>query len=79
MRYAQFEGGLKLHLVYEPGEGHGNQIVRAGYLSAPLCGIKRDEPYRMTINMPLGHACHNCQRVYGARHSGRLTPVGEQK
>ena len=71
MRYAQYKGGQKLHLVYEPGEGHGEHIVRAGFLSAPLCG-KAGLRYRMTINLPLGNACRNCSRVYEARH-GRNT------
>lgn len=66
MLYAQYRGGQKLHLVYEPGEGHGEKIVRKGYLSAPLCG-KRGDYYRMTINLPVGHACANCQRIYRAR------------
>jgi hypothetical protein len=65
MRYAQYRAGNKLHLVYEPGEGH-TDVIRAGFLSAPLCG-KRGQQYRMTINVPLGHACRNCQRVYRSR------------
>ena len=65
--YAQFRAGQKLHLVYEPGEGYGDQIIRKGELSWPLCGRREDRPYRMTINMPLGRACHNCQRVYRTR------------
>lgn len=70
MRYAQIKGGLKLHLVYEPGEGQDNQhLVKAGFLSDPLCGQKFEGNYRMTCNMPLGHACQRCQRVYWARHS----------
>ena len=68
MRYAQYRSGKKLHLVYEAGEGRGGTLVSAGHLSLPLCG--RDEPrgYRMTINVPLGHACGSCQRVWRARH-----------
>lgn len=67
--YAQIKSGLKLHLVYEPGEGPDDQhLVRAGYLGFPLCGQKVDGNYRMTINMPLGHSCQRCQRVYRARH-----------
>jgi hypothetical protein len=66
VRYAQVKSGQKLHLVYEPGEGHRNDIVRAGYVSAPLCG--RPAPsYRMTINAPLANACKNCLRVYATR------------
>lgn len=64
MRYAQIEGGLKLHLVHEAGEEHRGQIMRKGYLSAPLCGTSRFKgKYRMTINVPLAHACKNCLRV----------------
>ncbi len=68
MRYAQIASGQKLHLVCEPGEetptGH---IVRAGYLSHPICGRDASDGYRMTINVPLAHACKNCRRVYNAR------------
>lgn len=62
MTYAQYNRGNKLHLVCEPGEELRGQIVRAGYLSWPLCGRKGPQ-YRMTINVPLAHACHNCLRV----------------
>ena len=55
MRYAQIKGGNKLHLVFEAEGG----------VSQPICG-KRCTGYRMTINAPLGHACHNCRRVYAA-------------
>ena len=65
MRYAQVKGGQRLHLVCEPGEetpsGH---VVRAGNLSVPLCNRPMSSGYRMTINVPLGSACKNCQRVY---------------
>lgn len=67
MLYAQYKSGQKLHLVYEPGEGH-SEVVRSGFLSWPLCG-RRAGSYRMTINVPLAHACHNCQRVYKANES----------
>lgn len=66
MRYAQYKSGLRLHLVCEPGEetpsGH---VVRAGFLSWPLCGMKRDGGYRMTINLPwsLGHSCKRCRNI----------------
>lgn len=66
MRYAQYRPGQKLHLVYEPGEGHGF-TVRRGDLSWPLCGRREHGGYRMTINLPLAHACHNCLRVAQAR------------
>lgn len=65
MLYAQYKGGQKLHLVYEPGEGH-LEIIRSGHLSWPLCG-RRVGDYRITINMPLACVCHNCQRVQRAR------------
>ena len=69
MRYVQYRSKQKLHLVYEPGEGpDDSSIVRAGFLSGPLCGRRDSKGYRMTINLPLGHACRNCQRVYRARH-----------
>lgn len=76
MLYAQYRSGQKLHLVYEPGEGKDTEsIIRKGHLSWPLCG-RQDEAggYRMTINIPLGNACKNCQRVYHARHGARNKP-----
>lgn len=68
MRYAQIKNGQKLHLVYEAGEGE--PVIRAGFLSHPLCGrpMRDDIFYRMTVNVPLANACRNCQRVYSARH-----------
>ena len=64
MIYAQIASGLKLHLAYEPGEGRDDaHLIRAGHISAPLCGTSRfDGHYRMTINVPLGHACKTCLR-----------------
>lgn len=53
MRYAQIKSGHKLHLVFEAD----------GVVSNPLCGTHVDG-YRMTINVPLGHACKRCMRVY---------------
>lgn len=69
MRYAQIKSGRKMHLVYEPGEGTDPQhLIPAKHLSAPLCGTSAfDGHYRMTCNLPLGHSCHNCNRVYAAR------------
>jgi hypothetical protein len=64
--YAQISSGQKLHLAYEPGEGH-REIVRAGFLSWPLCGRPMQGNYRMTCNLPLANACKNCQRIYRAR------------
>lgn len=74
MRYAQYRSGQKLHLVYEPGEGYGDLIVRAGQLSWPLCGRRDERGYSMTINVPLAHACRNCGRVYEARRAQQREP-----
>lgn len=70
MRYAQIKSGQKLHLVYEPGEGKDDaSIIRAGYISAPLCGSPGFKGnYRMTINVPMRSECKNCRRVYSHRH-----------
>jgi hypothetical protein len=68
VRYAQFRAGQKLHLVYEPGEGF-REIIRSGFIGLPLCGRTEPRNYRMTINVPLGHQCRNCGRVYKARHT----------
>jgi len=71
MQYMQIKAGQKLHLVYEPGEGIDPQhYMPAGHLSVPLCGRGLSETggYRMTINVPLAHACKRCLRVYNARH-----------
>lgn len=68
MIYAQIKSGQKMHLAYEPGEGRDDaSIVRAGSLSLPLCGKSFTGNYRMTCNLPLGHACKACQRVFRAR------------
>jgi hypothetical protein len=69
MIYAQIKGGQKLHLAYEPGEGPApDTLVPAGHLSAPICGQRTfNGHYRMTINLPLAHACKNCLRVARAR------------
>ena len=67
MTYAQTKSGLRLHLVYEPGEGHKGRIVRAGRLSLPLCGRRVQGGYRMTINVPLANCCRSCYRVWKAR------------
>lgn len=69
MRYAQIKSGAKLHLVCEPGESYYGQIIRAGHVSAPLCKTTAfTGSYRMTINLPLAHACTNCVRI---RNSSR--------
>lgn len=72
MIYMQIYGGQKLHLVYEPGEGRDDSsIIRAGYLSAPICGrgFRKGGGFRMTINLPLGKECKNCRRIANARHA----------
>lgn len=56
-RYAQQKGGQQLHLVEVYGSGEVDEVA--------VCG--RRGPWRMTINMPLGHACGNCCRVWRAR------------
>lgn len=74
MTYAQIKSGLKLHIVYEPGEGVDDaHLTKAGYLSAPLCNARvGSDGYRMTINYPLKHACKNCLRICKSRHG--VTP-----
>ncbi len=69
MRYAQVASGQKLHLVFEPGEQtFAGDVIRAGYISNPICGRKvPPKGYRMTINVPLAHACQNCRRVYRSK------------
>lgn len=66
MLYAQIKAGRKLHLIHEAGEEHRGEVIHKGHVSQPLCGRKADG-YRMTINVPLGHACKNCRRVLDAR------------
>lgn len=70
MRYAQIKGGLKLHLVYEAGEGISLQnLTPIGQLSAPLCGIRvKNNRYRATFNVSLGNACDRCVRIYSSRN-----------
>jgi len=68
MIYAQISSGRKLHLACEPGEEYRGEIVRKGYISAPLCRTPAfDGHYRMTINLPMNHSCRNCRRVAAAR------------
>jgi hypothetical protein len=73
MIFAQIAAGLKLHLVYEAGEGIDDQhLQRAGTVSAPLCGNHRfNGHYRMTINVPLAFACKRCLKVYQSRYGQR--------
>ena len=61
MRYAQAKPGQKLHLVTEHDAGINRVVVS----QRALCG--KTGPWRMTINVPLAHACKNCQRVHRAR------------
>lgn len=71
MIYIQIEVGQKLHLAYEAGEGKDEQhLIKANHISAPICGrgFDKNGNFRMTINVSLGNACKNCQRVYNARH-----------
>lgn len=71
MTYAQIKSGAKLHLALEAGEqAPGGEIVRAGFLSAPICGQRMTGGYRMTANVPLGHACKRCSRVYRSWSKG---------
>lgn len=56
-RYAQAKGGLKLHLV-EAWKVFGAQRVSP----RALCGYVPAR-WRMTINVPLAHACERCQNV----------------
>ena len=65
MRYAQLKPGQKLHLVEEFS---GNRVSPRA-----LCGIGGE--WCLTINLPMGHACMNCQRVYKARHGGKHQPI----
>jgi hypothetical protein len=74
MRYAQITSGRKLHLVYEAGEGRDDaSLVAVGCVSAPICATPRFKgKYRMTINVPLRHACKNCLRVWRSRYGNNL-------
>ncbi len=56
MRYLQHKGGQKLHLVFEIDNG----------LTHPICGRKFDS-YRANFNIPMGHACKNCLRVFKSK------------
>lgn len=52
-RFAQHKSGQKLHIV---------PLISGGVAHTALCG-KSVEHWRMTINVPLAHCCHNCARV----------------
>ena len=61
MRYAQITSGRKLHLIFNA----------EGELSQPICGITTNR-YRMTINVPLAHACHNCLRIFDINGGAKI-------
>lgn len=63
MKYAQEYGGQKLHLVNEYMDNRTNQMLVS---TKALCGRKPSNrgSWRMTINVPLGHSCKNCRRVF---------------
>lgn len=64
MTYAQIKGGKKLHLACQPGEMYWGKIIRAGFISAPLCRTSAfNGHYRMIIGVPLANACRNCLKV----------------
>lgn len=72
MRYAQIKSGQRLHIVCEAGEEFHGEVIRAGHVSAPLCGTRHFRgSYRMTINVPLANACRNCMRVYQSARDGK--------
>jgi len=54
LTYAQEKCGQKLHLAF----------TYNGLVSQPICG-KTVKKYKMTINVPLGNACMNCQKIKG--------------
>ena len=65
MRYAQITAGGKLHLVCEAGEVFNGDVIRKDRVSAPLCGTRHFKGnYRLTINVPMRHACKNCIRAH---------------
>ena len=56
-RYAQRAAGHRMHLVSDFGGDRVAMVAR--------CGARPDERghWRMTINVPLAHACRNCLRA----------------
>ena len=64
--YAQHKSGLKLHLVPELG---GDSVANVA-----LCGYRVNR-WRMVINVPLAHACHNCIRVNNRRGCQRALEI----
>ena len=55
-RFAQEKPGQKLHIV--PVVSGDSNVANTA-----LCGRHVNHHWRMTINVPLGHACHNCVRI----------------
>lgn len=60
--YAQIAGGLKLHIVEKFADGAVD--------GRALCG-QEPERWRMTINVPLAHACGSCVRLSRGDRSDR--------
>ncbi len=63
-RFAQEYSGQRLHFVDSFADG---SVSLRGF-----CGRNpsRRGNWRMTINVPLAHACRNCLRVWRARRGG---------
>jgi len=61
MTYAQIKSGGKLHLAFDAEE----------MVSQPICGQHADG-YRMTINVPLAHACKRCQAVFESNGGAKV-------
>ncbi len=60
-RYAQRKAGQKLHLA----EMRPDTTIAA----RAICGIAAPQGWRMTINVPLGHACGRCIKLRRAAES----------
>lgn len=62
-RYAQEYRSQKLHIVEAYVDG---SVAQRAY-----CGRRPEHrgAWRMTINVPLRHACKNCLRVWRAKES----------
>ncbi len=58
-RYAQRTSGAKLHLVRAYGDGSVDARALCGMVPSPARGN-----WRMTINVPLAHACRSCTRLW---------------
>lgn len=56
--YAQRQSGQKLHITEKCADGAVADIAICGIGVAPERGA-----WRMTINVPLGHACKRCTRI----------------